>query len=72
MNCFSDGWEDGWGVKVEMETLAMNCNVYGLWESGSEGNVGIDKVAKSNAVLSGFRAKVSISTFTSHPTTQNA
>ena len=35
------------GVKANLETLAMNCNVYGMWESGSEGNVGIDKVAKS-------------------------
>ena len=37
MNCYSGGWGCGWGVKVEMETLAMNCNLYGFGNLGVKG-----------------------------------
>lgn len=50
MNCYSGGWGCGWDVKVEMETLAMNCNVHGLWESGSDVKV----IFESLQVVEGF------------------
>jgi hypothetical protein len=57
MNCYSDGWEDGWGVKVEMETLAMNCNGYGFGIVGVKGTWELIKSPSRRARLMGLEPK---------------